>query len=53
MFFIFVLNNAVSGLIVKQILQEAGLIADAGWGYYQSHSPRAQGPATHTFCPGF
>jgi hypothetical protein len=25
MFFIFVLNNAVSGVIVKQILQEAGL----------------------------
>lgn len=29
MFFIFVLNNAVSGLIVKQILQEAGPPADA------------------------
>ena len=44
MFFIFVLNNAVSGLIVKQILQEAGPRADAGCRYYQGCSPRALPP---------
>lgn len=42
----------VSRLIVKQILQEAGPIADAGCGSYQSHSPGAWGPATPRLCPG-
>lgn len=31
-FCIFVLNNAVSGLVAEQIFQEAGRTADAGWG---------------------
>ena len=39
MFFIFVLNNAVSGLIVKQILQEVGPRADAGWNIIKAIAP--------------
>lgn len=44
-FFIFALNDFVSGLIVKQILQEAVTQA-------VSDSPRAWGSATSRFCPG-
>ena len=54
MFFIFVLNNAISGLIVKQILQKAGPRADAGWDIIRATAPgpRALGPDTHRFCLG-